>query len=230
MDTSIAEFTKNAWIWLIIVEIVLIPILAVMIYTMVSLKVGTMPNDISKAKFAYKEAFVIQFGAFINKGLGPKMKINSFRIMVTSIMTFGLIVMSYYRAQLNAALNADNIDVTLETWEDIYNSNYKVLLWYNGITSNRFKNANETTTIRKIYDEKSEPMNELGVEGSIPKILSGEYIVYLNSEPYTKTKEYPCQMIPLKTPAFRYTFTKNIYSQSLLTDSTFIYLATVLMS
>ena len=103
-------------------------------------------------------------------------------------------------------------------------------MWYNGITSNRFKNANETTTIRKIYDEKSEPMNELGVEGSIPKILSGEYIVYLNSEPYTKTKEYPCQMIPLKTPAFRYTFTKNIYSQSLLTDSTFIYLATVLMS
>ena len=112
--------------------------------------------------------------------------------------------MSYYRAQLNAALNADNIDVTLETWEDIYNSNYKVLQWYDGITSNRFKNAYESTTIRKIYDEKSEPMNKLGVKGSIPLIQSGKYIVYLNSEPYTKAKEYPCQMMPLKTPAFRY--------------------------
>ena len=45
LDASITEFTKNAWIWLIIVEIVLIPIVAVMIYAMISLKVGTMTND-----------------------------------------------------------------------------------------------------------------------------------------------------------------------------------------
>ena len=38
--------------------------------------------------------------------------------------------MSYYKAMMNAALNADNNKIPIDSWFDVEKSNYNVLVWF----------------------------------------------------------------------------------------------------
>ena len=67
--------------------------------------------------------------AIINKGLTLKTKSQSFKIVLVVNMILGFIILSYYKAQMNAALNVDNSEVPFRNWEDIANSDKKLLIW-----------------------------------------------------------------------------------------------------
>ena len=204
----LSEFTELSWLYLLGMEVILLLASYGLIYTMIHCNIEHVPENISKAKYAFGIALTVCLKATINKGSNFKLKSQSYKIVVFSIMVLGLIVLSYYKAQMNAALNVDNNEVPIKTWSDIAQSDYKLLAWKGSIQYNWFRDAHnqepKNEVFMQIFNEKIETFNDIGFEGTIPKILSGKYLALSISGPYIETKENPCQIIPLKHPELRY--------------------------
>ena len=198
----ISEFTELSWLYLLGIEVILLLALYGLICTMIHYNIEHVPENESKAKYAFGIALTVCLKATINKGSNFKLKSQSYKIVVFSIMVLGLIVLSYYKAQMNAALNVDNNEVPIKTWLDIAKSNYKLLVWKGSIQYNWFEEP-QNEVFMQIFNEKIETFNDIGFEGTIPKILSGKYLALSISGPYIEMKENPCQIIPLKHPELR---------------------------
>ena len=196
-----------SWIYLLGIEVILVLSLFCLIYTMIHFKIEQIPEKQSKVKFAFGTAITICLKATINKGSNFNLKSQSYKIVVFSIMVMGLIVLSYYKAQMNAALNVDNNEIPIKTWADIAQSDYKLLVWKGSLHYNWFKEAHnqkpQNKVFMKIFNEKIETFNDIGFEGTIPKILSGKYLALSICGPFVEMKENPCQIISLKHPELR---------------------------
>ena len=163
---------------------------------MVQLNLEQTPKKESKTMYSFRISLNLCLRAFINKGLSLKTKSQSFKIILVVNMILGFIVLSYYKAQMNAALNVDNSEVPFRTWEDIANSDKKLLIWNGSLQYDWFKDTKEPI-MKRIYNENLVAINNLGFNGTVPLILDGDYLALSISGPYFQMEEYPCQLIPL---------------------------------
>ena len=117
--------------------------------------------------------------------------------------------MSYYKAQMNAALNAGDQELPIKSWIDVSNSHYKVLTWMQSASETKFLYAPNGSALNNIYYEKiitvpeEEQLQSIKLKGSIKPLLTGDYIVYNALEPYMKFKEFPCEITYLKSIEMR---------------------------
>ena len=169
---------------------------------MVQLNLEKKPKEQSKASYSFRTSLTICLRAIINKGYGLQSKSQSFKILLFVNMILGFIILSYYKAQMNAALNVDNSEIPFRTWADIADSDKKLLIWNGSLQFDWFKETIDPS-MKKIYNEKLVAFNELGFNGTVPLILDGEYLALSISGPYLQMEEYPCQLIPLTHPELR---------------------------
>ena len=127
--------------------------------------------------------------------VGQLRLLRSVKIILLVNMILGFIILSYYKAQMNAALNVDNSEVPFQTWEYIANSDKKLLIWNGSLKYDWF---------RETKDPQLVAFNNLGFNGTVPLILDGDFLVLSISGPYFQMEEYPCQLIPLTHKELRY--------------------------
>ena len=182
---------------------------------MIFFKVEDQPKRESSALgYAIGLSMVICMKAFICKATSIKTESQSFRLAITIISILGYVIFSYYKAQLNAALNVDNNDVSIESWTDVAESNYRLLTWSDSFTENTFRMSYDgddfqgISPLKKIYIDKVKneqvKLDKIDYKEGIKKVLSDDWIIFGNSEPYLNMEEYPCQVMPLKYPQMRY--------------------------
>ena len=204
----LVEFTSMAWIALVIVEVSVLFVLVITIYVLSKFGVEKLAKE-SAGHFAFKTAINIILRALINKGSNNPLKSQTYRILVFILMVFGVVIMSYYRAQLNAALNVDDNQIPIKSWWDVDKSNYKVLVWIGGSSGAKFQNAPKNSIFNKILKEKiltvpeENQLQNIKFKGSIPAIMSNEYLVFTDLVPFLGTKEYPCEITAIDSNELR---------------------------
>ena len=158
-----------------------------------------------RAMIAIRDAINITYRGIINKGTNKTFKKSqAFKILIFSLMVLGFILLCYYKAQMNAALNVEVDNMPIKSWEDVYNSHYKLLVWFGTVNSQLFSNAPKGSVLHKIHVEKiltvSEDryLNNIGYTKSVPFVLNGEYLVYEELMPYLSSNDYPCGITEIK--------------------------------
>ena len=176
------------------------------IYILVSLAIERKSKNQSEFIFVITSALDICLRAFICKQPTPGLKSQTFKCIVLIMMTLGFVVLTYYRAQMNAALNVDSNIFPINTWKEVDKSNYKILLQKGTTDEDKFKLASNGSILKKIYDEKIVPIpnheqvSTIGFNGSIHKIMSGnDYIATGPIEAYQRSAYYPCNITDIKS-------------------------------
>ena len=188
----------------------LILILTLILYNLLKFGIEKSSKRESNYTYAFTLSVLICLRAIINKATDTGLKSQTYRLIVVIVMTLSFIVLSYYRAQMNAALNVDFKIFPINTLEDIDKSNYKVLLAKGTTLEDQFKNAEVKTKqgklLRKIYDEKiaivpdSESVAKIGIKKTIQTIMNGNtHIAYGTLVSYQQSPYYPCKIIDIKS-------------------------------
>lgn len=110
--------------------------------------------------------------------------------------------MTYYRAQMNAALNVRRENYPIENWQDVLESDLNVLVWQGSIINDIFEFAPDGSTLKSIFDRKisqtpiDERLSSLGYSGSVKYMLEDLAVVYIEYEPFKMMarQKYPCQL------------------------------------
>ena len=176
---------------------------------MITKRVETVKQDseMHKCKFLLVTSVNFILRALFNKGTNNGFKSQTYKILRLVLMTLGFVIMSYYKAMMNAALNVDVNNIPIESWEDLANSHYKILLTRETIQEDRFKYGDELKQM--IHKEKivsvdpEKQLQNVGVKGSVPALLSGNYLALATSLLYIALEEYPCQIIDIKSSTLR---------------------------
>ena len=174
----------------------------------VSLKFGIEKSSKEKqlqSVFVFMVAINICLRALINKPTNITLTSQTSKLMIVVLMTFCFVILSYYRAQMNAALNVDLHIFPINSWEEVDKSNYIVLAQKSSVAEDKFKYAPNGTVLKKIYYEKissvsdNELIGAVGFEKSIHTIMNGDsHIVYESLELYERSPDYPCNIIDIK--------------------------------
>ena len=184
----------------------LIFLITFVIYILVKFTIERPSKNQSKFIFVITSALDICLRAFIGKQPTLGLKSQTYKCIVLIMMTLGFVVLTYYRAQMNAALNVDSNIFPINTWEEVGKSNYKILLQKGTTDEDKFKLASNGSILKKIYNEKIatipnyEQVGTIGFNGSIHKIMRGnDYIATGPLEAYQRSAYYPCNITDIKS-------------------------------
>ena len=130
------EFTKNSWFYIAIAYIFLVVFITAILCILVSLKIESPTKINSKTGLLYSLSISLNIclKAYINKPTSTGLKSQSFKLLLTTIMCLSFVILSYYRAQMNAALNVQVEKFPIETWEDV--EKREILYFAQNILSN----------------------------------------------------------------------------------------------
>ena len=200
------EYTKSSWLLVLIAQAILLIILTIFIYILTNVYQPSETNNIQeKGVNAARDAVNIVLRGVINKGTNISFKKSqAFKILIFSLMVLGFILLSYYRAQMNAALNVEVDNMPIKSWKDVQNSNYKVLIWLGTISEEKFKNAPKESALNNIYVDKiltvpeETHISQLGYQKSVPLIMNGDYLAFEGLMSFTSMEEYPCGITDIK--------------------------------
>ena len=95
-------------------------------------------NSAKKMKFPLIAALNMALRAFFNKPTNDGFKSQTYKLVRFILMTLGLVTLTYYKAMLNAALNVDVNNIPIESWDDLLNSDYKLLVVMEAVPCERF--------------------------------------------------------------------------------------------
>ena len=168
---------------------------------MKSFGIESIDSKQSHFKFAIRNSVNICLRAIINKASTTKLQSHTYKMMLTTLMTLSLVVMSFYRAQMNAALNSQADNIGINSWKDVLESDHKFIFWADGYAEQIFKYAHTKSDLNKIYQKKmtnvpiENTLQNISYEGAVSALLSNDdYLVWDQEESYVNFKEYPCQI------------------------------------
>lgn len=213
ITTNILEFTQESWLALIFVASGSLVILITSIYLLIYFKIDkhNLVGSIAKSH-AIETSLNIIMRAFINKGTNNGFKSQTYKFLVFVMMLLGFISLTYYKAQMNAALNADINNIPLQNWNDVAESNYKVLVWIGTVDEAKFSNVPDGElgkVLKDIYTNQilvvpvEKQLQKIGMKESVSAMLSGDYIVYSDPFSYVRFEEYPCEITDIKVNGLR---------------------------
>ena len=183
--------------------ILLIFVFFLAIHALITFQKDKITNDETRKGFAIKTALDICGHAYLNKPNRRRkfMKTNrTYQILGMVVATLGFVILSYYKAQMNAALNVEVENVPISSWEDLDKSDYKILVWHGGVTESIFKNSPKGSLLQKIFKEKistvptEQQINYVGIIGTVSPILSDKFVAFESEESYQMLAEFPCEI------------------------------------
>jgi hypothetical protein len=94
--------------------------------------------------------------SLVGKGTSDALKIKklSYRIGLMVVLLSGLVIWTYYRAAMNAFLAARITKLPINSMMDIYNKDYKLQMWENGVLES-FLNSTPTNSIYNMVYRKA---------------------------------------------------------------------------
>ena len=188
---------------------VLLAFFGLVLYFLKSFGIERIESQQPNFPFAWKNSVNICLRAIINKASKEKLQSHTYKMMLTTLMTFSLVIMSYYRAQMNAALNSQIDNIGISSWQDVLESNHKLMFWTEGYEFDIFKHAT-MESILSIYQKKmanapiENTLDHLGYHGAISAILSNDdYLILEHENSFLHFKEYPCQITKIDAHALQ---------------------------
>ena len=160
--------------------------------------IETIDHEEKKVKLAFVTSLSLCLRAFIKIGSENNLKSYTYKVSLIMTLIIGFVLFSHYEAILASILIVEKDNIPYNSWSDVVESNKKILLWKGANSEKKFKDAPPGSLLQKIYNEKSEYMNDLGFEGSISKIIDDDYMVFEASTPYEVSSEYPCEIRSVK--------------------------------
>ena len=198
---SIIEFTPYSWLMLCLFYMVLLILFGLVLCFLKSFGLERIESQQSHFQFALENSVNVCLRALINKASTTMLQSHTYKMMLTTLMTFSLVVMSYYRAQMNAALNSQVDNIGINSWQEVLESHHKFIFWDGAYPEDIFKYAPKRSVLNKIYQKKmanapvENYLQNIKFEGAISALLSNDnYLILNNEEPFLKYKEYPCQI------------------------------------
>ena len=201
------EFVPTSWLMILFLELLMLFGLATFIHILISSGVEKgFKNKKPTWMFALECSFNIAYRALINKGTQYEFKSQSYKMFLTTLMFLGLVILSYYKAQMNAALNVEVDNIPFKTWSDVEQSDYGLLVWIGGVSEEPFKNAENESIMNKIYEQKIVPLKDHGTHlsdtgfmGSVPNLLKGKFLAFENLRSFSYSDDYPCKITSIKS-------------------------------
>lgn len=188
-------------------ELVVFVTTLTMLLLLVVFDIEKLPNSKSKARFVAESALILILRVFINIKSNLELKSQTYKTLVFVLMTFGFILLSNYKAQLNAALNVYIDKIPFKTWYDIANSDYKILVYADGAGEEIFIYSKNDSILHRIYNEKvkSVPLelqlqNIKSIEDQADVIKNGKYMIFTASSDFTDFPDFPCKITQIKSP------------------------------
>ena len=201
-----------SWLALLLLVLILTTTLTSIIFMLVWFGIESNYKGNSTFLNVFQTSLNILMRAAINKGTNTSFKSQTYKIVLFVLMTLGLVTLSYYKAQMNAALNANVNEIPIQSWKDVEKSHYKILLWFGATAEAKFKdspNGKLGNILRKIYNEKiltvpeEKRLHNTGIKKSVPEVLTGEFVVFSSVTNFIRFEEYPCQITDIKSRDLR---------------------------
>ena len=166
--------------------------------------------------FATTFAISLCLQAFLKMAPNEKMTSVTYKIVFFITLFCGFITFSYYESVFASTLIVESEVLPYKSWNDVAESDKLIFVLRGTINEDMFINAPHDHPMRKIFDEKIKVVpedlsfNKIGRKGSIPYIISNEYLAFSNVEAYDKFKEFPCEIIALEA-ATEITYVSKLY-------------------
>ena len=189
---------------LVIVELSLLVILSTVMYTILRCQ------EIESNQASFFIALNMILRSLINKSVEFKWKSWTCKIFLLNLMTLGFIILTYYKAQMNAALNSNVEEAPVNSWKDIHYSKYELLVSIGSSSEAKFKYAMNGSILKMIHESKilkvpvEKQLQNMNREETLQLLLNGEHLVFAAIEPYKRLQEYPCEIHDLKSTELRY--------------------------
>ncbi len=119
-----------------------------------------------------------------------------------TLFAAGMFMLIVYRAIFNAFLAVEVFRVPLQSWEDVLESQYNVILQTNPHTYELFSLAPSGTVFNKIFKKKIVGQKTFedygGEEGVLAKVIKGEAIYIGDLVWIYQSGHFPCSVIDIK--------------------------------
>ena len=110
------EFTTLSWTIILLIQIGVL-CLYTWFYKMLT------KSGMSKLNDVIQSSLNVCLRALINKGSKENFaNSQAHKIFLFTISVMGLVLLSYYKAQMNAALNVEVDNMPIQSWQDLYQS------------------------------------------------------------------------------------------------------------
>ncbi len=113
-----------------------------------------------------------------------------------------LILMSYYKGNLKAALQVRTLTLPINSLEDILESPMHLIVWRGGNIESGYMLAPTGSVQRQIYEQKisgKRSANDIGGRvASLEIVGEGDAIYNGAIDAFRMTPDYPCKMIDVK--------------------------------
>ena len=179
----------------------------ILLSCLVSCDIENITANQSRTRFVIQTSVNLILRSFFNMKSNLKLKSQTYKIILFVLMTFGFIVLSNYKAQLNAALNVYVDNIPFKTWNDIARSDYQILIYANSNYEEKFMNSKDDSILKNIYNEKVKSVppemqlqNIKHLEDQVHIIKNGKYMIYSTAADYTHLSDYPCNITLIKSP------------------------------
>ena len=154
--------------------------------------------------FATTFAISLCLRAFLEMAPNEKMKSVTYKIVLIVTLFCGYITFAHYESVFASTLIVESEVLPYKSWNDVAESDKLLFVLRGTINEDMFMNAPNDHPMRKIFEEKIKVVpedlsfNKIGRKGSIPYIISNEFLAFSNVEAYDKFKEFPCEIIALE--------------------------------
>ena len=91
---------------------------------------------------------------FVFQGSTTKLNSKTSRLNIFCVLLLGFLIICYYRAQMNAALNVFVENLAVNDWNDVADSDLRMLIWQDTSAEALLKRSPPGSTLRRIYDER----------------------------------------------------------------------------
>ena len=141
--------------------------------------------------------------AFLKMAPEDNLTSSTYKIILFSTLFCGYITFSHYEAVFASTLIVESEVLPYKSWDDVAKSDKLLLVTRGSNNEDMFINAPSDHPMRKIYDEKIKVvppeliLNKIGKKGSVPYIISGEYLAFSSVRSYKKLKQFPCEITAL---------------------------------
>ena len=111
------------------------------------------------ASYASKQGNVFYVFA-VFQGSTTKLNSKTSRLNIFCVLLLGFLIICYYRAQMNAALNVFVENLPVSNWKDVANSDLRMLIWQDTSAEALLKRSSPGSVLRQIYDERIGMINK----------------------------------------------------------------------
>ena len=202
---SLSDFTKTSWLSTFIFMSILMASFAMLIYFLKQF--GSGPNDkITRPGFFSATLSInLCLRAFLKMAPEDNLSSITYKIILFITLICGFITFSYYEAVFASTLIVESEVIPYKSWNDVAKSDKLLFVTKGSINEDMFVNAPPDHPMRKIYDEKIKvvppelELKKIGKKGSVPHIISGEYLAFSSTGSYKKLEQFPCEITSLES-------------------------------